>query len=149
MDKQSQILIDQSQLRMLADDYAKGADRRDKELWIKVLSEDCTMEGPGFHHENREQCLTSIDQLAAMFVTTRHNVLNQTVSISGDNAAGETYCIADHLMERDGKREILSWHIRYQDEWRRMGDGWQYTKRKLILDWEETRLVNQGNIMEK
>jgi hypothetical protein len=31
----------------------------------------------------------------------------------------------------------LRWTIRYLDEWRRDGDSWRFTRRKLELLWEE------------
>jgi hypothetical protein len=34
---------------------------------------------------------------------------------------------------------LLCWAIRYQDEWQRDGDDWRFTRRELIVDWEELR----------
>ena len=145
---QLQELYDKAALRAAAEEYAKGADQRDKEIWSAILSSDCVLEGTGFRSEGLEQCLMSIDQLTQMFIATRHNVSNQTAVIDGDSASGETYCIADHVIERDGHSEILSWHIRYQDEWRREEGVWKFTKRALIVDWEETRAIHQPDIKE-
>ena len=55
--------------------------------------------------------------------------------IKGDQASGETYCTADHLM--NDADQLLRWTIRYIDEWRREGDTWRITWRKLELLWEE------------
>lgn len=132
------ILLDHALLRRSADLYAAGADRRDKALWREVLAEDCLIEGPGFSIAGREANLGSIDHLAAMFRATFHRVHNQLATIDGDYATGETYCTADHL-QADGT--ILSWSIRYQDEWRREGGVWRFTRRQLIVDWEEIRPV--------
>ena len=133
-------LIDEAALRRTADLYALGADRRDKSLWRQVLSEDCLIEGPGFSLTGREANLGSIDALGAMFRGTVHRVHQMVVTIEGDQAQGETCCTADHLLtDRDA---VLVWSIRYLDTWRRQANGnWQFTHRKLIVEWEETRDV--------
>ena len=131
-------LLDHALLRRSAELYAAGADRRDKALWREVLAEDCLIEGPGFSIPGREANLVSIDHLTAMFRATVHRVHNQLATIDGNRASGETYCTADHL-QADGT--ILSWSIRYLDEWRREDDVWRFTRRHLIVDWEEVRPV--------
>lgn len=130
---------DVAQLRRTADLYAIGADRRDKALWVQVLSEDCLIEGPGFSAQGRDANLRSLDALRTMFRGTRHLVHQQVATIAGDTATGETYCTAEHLlMDAD---MILVWAIRYQDAWRRDDGVWRFTHRQLIVDWEETRAV--------
>ena len=128
-------LADEAALRRTAEIYAQGADRKDKQLWRSVLADDCRIEGPGFVTEGLEATLQSIDALGQMFRSTLHKVHNQTVMIKGDQASGETYCTADHLM--NDADQLLRWTIRYIDEWRREGDTWRITRRKLELLWEE------------
>jgi ketosteroid isomerase-like protein len=130
---------DQQLIRRAAELYAAGADRRDKALWTQVLAEDAVIEGPGFAIEGREANLRSIDALGQMFRATVHRVHQVVATVEGDRAVGETYSTADHLLkDRD---ELLVWSIRYQDEWRREGAAWQFTRRRLIVDWEERRPV--------
>ncbi|WP_097093661.1 nuclear transport factor 2 family protein [Novosphingobium sp. Chol11] len=129
-------LADEAALRRTADLYAQGADRKDKQLWRSVLAEDCRIEGPGFVTEGLDATLQSIDALGQMFRSTFHKVHNQMVMIDGDRASGETYCTADHLL--NDADQLLRWTIRYVDEWRRDGEDWRFTRRKLELLWEET-----------
>ncbi len=136
-----QQVIDLTALRQKAELYAQGADRRDKKLWAEILTDDCVLEGPGFTLSGRDAVLASLDVLTAMYAATQHRVHNQTVTISGDSALGETYCTADHLSLKDGRKELLSWAIRYQDQWRREDGGWRFCHRKLLLDWEERRAL--------
>lgn len=130
---------DLAELRRIAELYAQGADRRDKSLWHAVLVEDCVIEGPGFSIAGREANLGSIDALGQMFRATVHRVHNQVATVTGDEASGETYCTADHLL--NDTDSVLVWTIRYQDRWRREGGGWRFTHRKLIVEWEEVRAV--------
>jgi len=132
-------LVDLAALRRTADLYAQGADRRDKALWEAVLAEDCVIEGPGFTIEGRAANLSSIDALGQMFRATVHRVHNQVATVTGDDATGETYCTADHLL--NDVDSVLVWTIRYLDQWRREGGQWRFTHRKLIVEWEEVRAV--------
>lgn len=134
-------LIDEASLRRTAELYAKGADRRDKAVWAEVVTEDCVVEGPGFKMEGRAAIVGSLDILASMFHTTQHRVHNQVVTITGDTAHGETYSTADHLKTEGGKTTLLAWAIRYQDTWRRAEGVWRFSSRKLVIDWEETRVI--------
>jgi|SRR5579859_3285744 len=134
-------LVDEAALRQSAELYAQGADRRDKALWGSIVTADCVIEAPGIVLSGREQIVAALDIMARLYVTTQHRVHNQTVSLSGDRASGETYGTADHISERDGRRTLLSWAIRYQDRWRREDGQWRFLRRSLILDWTETRLL--------
>jgi hypothetical protein len=77
--------------------------------------------------------LRSVERYSA----TLHAVTNQLFEIAGDEASGETYCLANHLFERDGVRHKLDWGIRYQDRCRRSGGAWRFVRRELIVDWEQ------------
>jgi len=128
-------------LRQSAEIYARGADRRCREDWESVLTEDVVIAGPGFVAEGREKNLGSIDMLGRMFKATRHIIHAQYASVDGDRAEGETWCTAEHRIARESGDILLVWAIRYQDQWRREDGGWRFTRRELLVDWEETRPV--------
>ena len=134
-----QNLLELAQLRHTAELYAQGADRKDKAIWSQLLAEDCVIEGPGFTLEGRSGCLAAIDGLAHMFRATVHRVHNQVATIDGDLASGETYCTADHLLLQADR--VLVWTLRYLDHWQRDAGQWRFTRRKIILEWQETRPV--------
>jgi hypothetical protein len=69
--------------------------------------------------------------------STFHAVLNQLFEIAGDDAHGETYCIASHVLDQDGRATKLDWGIRYQDRCRRTADGWRFVRRELLVDWQQ------------
>jgi uncharacterized protein (TIGR02246 family) len=135
-------VLDESAIRKLAEQYAQGADRRDKALWASIVTADCIIDGPGFKMEGRDQVVASLDILAQMFFMTQHRVHNQTVTIDGDTAKGETYCVADHLSKENGKTKLLNWNIRYQDKYRREEGLWLFAARTLVIDWTETRTID-------
>lgn len=119
--------------------YAVGADLKDADLWRRVLAEECEIIGPGFHHQGRETCLGSIAALGQMFRATQHKIHQQVVTVESEKASGVTYATADHLMLDEDI--ILVWNMRYLDSWRQVGEDWLFTRRELIVDWQESRPV--------
>lgn len=137
---------DLAALRAAADTYARGADRRDRAMWRAALCDDVVIAGPGFAIAGLEANLGSLDFLAAQFVATRHIVHDVDATLAGDHAQGETRCTAEHrIAGPDGADSLLVWAIRYQDQWRRDAGVWKFSRRDLIVDWEELRpLHNAG-----
>ncbi|MBB4614069.1 nuclear transport factor 2 family protein [Novosphingobium taihuense] len=134
-------MSDLSALRRTAERYAVGADRRNKALWREVLADDIEITGPGFSITGLEANLGSIDHLAHAFTMTRHVVHDMDVTVDGDTARGETRSTAEHRIAAPDGDTLLVWAIRYQDQWRREGDNWKFTRRTLIVDWEELRPI--------
>jgi hypothetical protein len=60
------------------------------------------------------------------------------VTVNGDTADGETYCVAMHMLPRDeGPRRRMDMGIRYQDNFVRQNGQWLFARRRLIVDWIE------------
>lgn len=136
-----------SEFYRLACDYAVAMDRNQPALLAQVLSEDCVIEAPGVVIEGLTANQKSPAILREMFLMTQHVIHNQTLTVNGDTAEGETYCTASHVFKPadDGnKTNALIWAIRYQDKLSRTAAGWRFTKRSLIVDWSETRPVTVG-----
>ena len=75
------------------------------------------------------------------FDTTTHFLGQQQVSIEGDRAHGETYCLAHHLSGAPPDRTVMVMSIRYLDQFARTPEGWRISERVLAVDWTETRRV--------
>jgi len=73
------------------------------------------------------------------YQATMHFNGQSTISIDGDRATGESYCIAYHLSTDDGERKLMVAHLRYDDTFAKLDDGWLFAERKLYVDWTETR----------
>jgi len=118
--------------------YARAVDRRDWALAATLFTDDAVLVGPRFELAGREQVLRALATVEQRYRATFHAVHNQTLAFAGDEASGETYCVANHLFERDGRAMKLDWGIRYQDRYRRGPDGvWRLCRRELIVDWEQ------------
>jgi len=137
----------ESELLRLAFLYARAMDRHDPALLEQVMADDAVIEGPGFVQEGLAKTQQSPVLLQKMYLLTRHIVHNQTVTIDGDTAEGETYCTASHVHRPEGdsnRTAALVWAIRYQDRFVRTPAGWRFARRALVIDWSETRPVTLG-----
>jgi uncharacterized protein (TIGR02246 family) len=135
-------MLDEWAIRKLSMEYAAAADRGDGPGFAAVFAADAVIEGPGFKVEGLEYIAGNPGMLKQMYASTLHTVLNQTLTVTGDTAEGETYCLAYHLNHpKDGVHTRLDWAIRYQDKYRREDGRWLFTYRRLIVDWTEVSTV--------
>jgi hypothetical protein len=130
-------------IRNLAYLYAQGMDSNRPDLLEIIFADDVVIDAPGHLLEGKAVNLNSPAILKQMYFLTQHVVHNQTVTINGDEAEGETYCTANHVTRTGpGKGTVLAWGMRYLNRYRREGGAWRFTHRKLIVDWTETRPVD-------
>jgi hypothetical protein len=108
-------LGDRLAIRELVDAYAHCADRRDAQGQKSLFTED------------------------THFVVYMEGQGSSTITLDGDHATGESYCIAHHLFTEDGERKLMVAWLRYVDTFVRAGDAWLFAERNLFVDWTETR----------
>jgi len=100
---------------------------------------DARSDQPTQELHGRQSLAPVFDNLNTYAVTTHFNG-QSTVEVDGERATGESYCIAHHLSDVDGKRTLMIASIRYLDEFAKQADGsWLFAQRKLMVDWTETR----------
>ena len=120
--------------------YAQAADRRDAAMLLSTLTVDAEVIMPGSSMKGHEALGAIPAILDSMFEKTQHKIFNQTLSINGDRAEGETYCMASHLrLKEGGSREVEDWNIRYQDRFVCIDSIWLFEQRELVVDWVEIR----------
>jgi hypothetical protein len=132
-------LADHQAIYRLSCLYARGADRRDPRIWQAIMTDDMVLISTGHCLEGRDNAIKGLKLLEDRFLSTQHRICNQLYDIEGDQAVGETYCIADHLRCDGEGRTIVTWTIRYQDRLRRIDGHWFFARRELILDWHDER----------
>jgi ketosteroid isomerase-like protein len=121
----------------VAERYARAVDRRDWALAETLFTDDAVLRSERFELVGVARILKGL-RTVERYRATFHAVHNQTLELAGDEASGETYCVANHLFERDGRSWKLEWGIRYQDRYRRGADGaWRLARRELVVDWQQ------------
>ncbi|MFF2073200.1 nuclear transport factor 2 family protein [Kitasatospora sp. NPDC058162] len=138
---------DRLAIRELIDAYAHCADRRDAQGQMALFTEDsrflvfmdATAPEPTQELHGREALAPVFDNLNTYRATTHFNG-QSTVTLDGDRASGESYCLAHHLSYgADTERTIMIASIRYLDRFVKRADGWFFAERRLMVDWTETR----------
>jgi SnoaL-like domain len=124
--------------------YARAMDQNHPELIDRIFTDDALIETPTFTLRGRAEIRAMPAQLKQKYLLTSHAVHNQTVDIHGDRAEGETNCLAHMMIQGPRGGEILvAEGVRYLDKWIRNQDSWQFTKRKVVIEFSEVRTVRQ------
>lgn len=139
---------DRLEIRQLVDTYAHCADRRDAKGQMSLFTPDthfvvfmhARAEKPSMELYRREDLAPVFDELNKYEATT-HFMGQSTVVLDGERATGETYCIAHHVSESEGKRILFIASIRYYDVFAKVDGKWLFAERKLIVDWTDTRVM--------
>ncbi|MEV6367199.1 nuclear transport factor 2 family protein [Micromonospora musae] len=140
-------LADRLAIRELVDSYAHLADRRDPQGQAALFTDDARVAVYDGEPDLTEpaQVLTGRTDLAAAFGSlsnydkTTHFNGQSSVTLDGDRATGETYCLAHHLWTEEGQRTLMVMSIRYHDTFVRQGGRWLFAERRLITDWVDRR----------
>jgi hypothetical protein len=139
---------DQAELLGLVSAYARCVDRRDYAGLAGLFAPGSRVgkfEGPlgqlgsGYWRDGGEPFATSVRANHARYLVTTHHLGQHTTRIDADSADGETYCLAHHVYEQDGRRLNRVMAIRYLDDYSRSPAGWLFAERRLYVDWTEYR----------
>jgi ketosteroid isomerase-like protein len=138
---------DRLAIRELIEAYAHCADRRDAKGQMALFTTDTHfVVYMNANDRKPSQELHSREALAAVFAglnqyaATMHFVGQSTIlSLSGDRATGEAYCVAHHLTVEEEKRRMMVAYLRYLDAFVKIDGTWLFAERLLYVDWLEER----------
>src|ERR1700755_2847171 len=134
---------DRLAIRELVESYAHCADRRDAKGQMSLFTPDAHfVVYMNANDPKPSQELHTREALAPVFAdlnryaATMHFLGQSTViSLAGDRATGEVYCIA-HPLTLDGKhRNLMVAALRYADTYVKQDGAWLYAERLLYVDW--------------
>src|SRR6202521_3418893 len=143
-------VADRLAIRELIEAYAHCADRRDANGQMSLFTADTHfVVYMNAKDPTPSQELHSREALAPVFAAlnqydaTTHFVGQSTiVSLSGDRATGEAYCLAHHVTVDGGKRRLMVASLRYLDPFVKMDGAWLFAERLLYVDWLEERALS-------
>ncbi|RFU78436.1 hypothetical protein TARUN_3783 [Trichoderma arundinaceum] len=135
---------DRLAIRQVIDRYAHCADRRLADEQMSLFTEETHftvyMQGEGSQPSQvvrTREDLRPVFEFLLGYTHTTHINGQSIIDIGADGktASGETYCIAHHVSEKDGQRQLYVANLRYQDTLKKGEDGkWLFSERKLYLD---------------
>ena len=141
---------DRLAIRELIEAYAHCADRRDAKGQMSLFTEDTHfVVYMNAKDPKPSQELHSREALAPVFAAlnqydaTTHFVGQSTItSLTGDRAAGETYCLAHHVTTDGAKRRLMVASLRYLDRVVKIDGAWLFAERLLYVDWLDERALS-------
>jgi ketosteroid isomerase-like protein len=143
----SEEAADRLAIREMIDAYAHCSDQRDARGQMALFTEDTAFyvfmdsrsPEPAYVLHGRDALAPVFADLNQYQATTHFNG-QSTVHLDGDQATGESYCIAHHLTVDGEKRTLMLASIRYLDKFVKQDGVWLFAERKLMVDWTDTRV---------
>ena len=143
---------DRLAIRELIDAYAYCADGRDAEGQMALFSEnahfvvymDPGSSEPTMDLHTRAELARVFDNLNVYEATTHFNG-QSTVTLEGDRATGEAYCLAHHVSAGGESRSLMIASIRYLDTFAKSDGAWLFAERRLYVDWTDTRTIVESS----
>jgi len=130
---------DRLALRQLVEQYARGADTRDAELYADVFTDDAVLFTNRGEIRGRTDLLKVAPRLGR-YRATMHLVGNHYVTFDDrETARGIAYCEASHMRDVEGTDWVYVMRIVYHDVYVREPRGWRISERRLELLWDEDR----------
>lgn len=150
-EKALQTLIDKDAIRELVLLYSRAIDRKDVALLRDLYTEDATdSHGDSFDGPANAYC-DFIEKSLPYMPYSGHHVCNHLISVDGDEANGEVYALAYHLipdMAGKGHQEEDFMAVRYIDNYRRCADGkWRFSRRVVTYDFKLRRPFDGGGLL--
>ncbi|HEY1842027.1 MAG TPA: nuclear transport factor 2 family protein [Mycobacterium sp.] len=144
--------IDRAALTDLVHRYAAGVDDRrfnsvaelftvDAEL---VLPDPPTTLEPVRRHRGHPAIRDAVATVAAT-IRTQHAIVGEVydAGTKPGTARGRITCVAHHWVEHDDQVRDVTWHLRYDDEYRHVDPDWQISHRALTIDAIDIHRVRQ------
>jgi len=140
---------DRLAIRELVEAYAYCADRRDAEGQMALFTPDTHfVVYMDAKNPTPSQELRSREALAPVFAdlnkyqATMHFLGQSTISsLANNRAAGQTYCLAHHLIVDGNHRRLMIATLRYHDTFTKVEGSWLFAERRLFVDWLEERAL--------
>ena len=94
---------------------------------------------PSMELRSREALAPVFADLNKYDATTHFVGQSTVVTLSGDRATGEAYCLAHHVTIDGKKRRLMVASLRYYDTFVKNDGGWLFSERLLYVDWVDER----------
>jgi hypothetical protein len=141
---------DRLAIRELIEAYAHCADRRDAKGQMALFTADTHfVVYMDAKDPKPSQELHSREALAPVFAdlnqyqATTHFVGQSTVlTLTGERATGEAYCLAHHVTDNAGQRSLMLASLRYYDTFVKLDGTWLFAERLLYVDWVDERALS-------
>src|SRR3989441_13167314 len=134
---------DRLAIRELVEAYAHCADRRDAKGQMALFTEDTHFvvfmnakdPTPSQELHSREALAPVFADLNKYDATTHFLGQSTILTLTGDRATGEAYCLAHHVTVDGAKRRLMVASLRYLDTFVKIDGAWLFAERLLYVNW--------------
>ena len=128
-------LLAREQIGDVIKQLARGTDRLDEALMASCYHPDGTDDHNVFRGSGTEFARWVVETLD-FFEATMHFIASPFITIDGDTAHTDTYCVAHHVSAPDaGDQSDLVLGLRYVDRFERRDGRWLIAARVCAFDW--------------
>ena len=142
-DKRLATLVAKDEIRDLAMLYSRGIDRQDYALLRTLYTSDGTDDHGDVFTGSASGFIDGLEVALPTMRYTGHHICNHLISVAGDEADGEVYCIAYHVIP-DGDGGFIEdlMLVRYLDRYRREEGRWRFAARTAVFDLHNQRPID-------
>jgi ketosteroid isomerase-like protein len=136
LERKLRAVMDKQEIHEVLMRYCRGIDRCDEALVLSAFHEDATDNHTGPVEMVAERVPRVIEMARTTVKGTSHNLCNELVELDGDVAHAESYLLAYHRIEHEGRE--LDWILgaRYLDRLERRAGEWRIAHRTVVNDWQ-------------
>jgi hypothetical protein len=131
-----QILLAKQEIHEALMRYCRGIDRCDVDLVLSAFHDDAVDNHTGTEIPVAERFPVVVPMARTTTKCTSHNICNELVEIDGDVAHSESYLVAYHRVEHEGRDIDYLLGARYVDRFERRNGSWRIAHRTVVVDWE-------------
>ena len=136
MDEQLQEMLDHYQIRKTLSEYCHGCDRCDEEIMGSVYLEDSWDDHGHYAASGAEFTRIMLASIHEHTNTLYHLLGQSLITVTGDEAAAETYFFAASTSTGDEGQEMCNQlGGRFVDKLRRENGRWLICHRTVLRDW--------------
>jgi hypothetical protein len=144
---------DRAALSDLVHRYAARVDDRQFDLAVDLFTPDAELilpDPPAILEPIRRQhghvAIRAAITAVASTIRTQHAIVGEVYDSDARSgvARGRIVCAAHHWVRHEEQTRDVTWHLRYEDEYRRTADAkWRICRRALMIDAIDTRPIRQ------
>jgi hypothetical protein len=144
---------DRAALSDLVHRYAARVDDRQFDLAVDLFTPDAELLLPDppatlapIRQQHGHGAISAAIATVASTIRTQHAIVGEVfdTDLSPGVARGRIACIAHHWVRHEEQTRDVTWHLRYEDEYRRVADAeWRIRFRALTIDAIDTRPIRQ------
>jgi len=142
------LIEDRIALKELVDVFSNLADQKETEKQTFLFTENATVETlvngqPAGALIGRKPIGDVFANFLKNFEVVYHTNGQQTVTITGDNASGTSYCLVVLIGSENGKKMKTTMGVYYYDQYVRENGKWLIAKRQSTFAWRDHAELGQ------